>query len=311
MLVAFLYGPPAVGKLTVATELGALTGLPVFHNHLAVDAARCLFPFGSAAVKAHPRGRLADRLWRGRSGRAVVHLHLLPRAYGAGNAAACAARHGCRPWRQGSLLRNALQPGNARLEGCQRRSEAPCQADRSGRTAVPVCIGWLRRRAPERRRAGGYRTPLPQGCSPSDCQVAGPRWVTLGASPTQNAKGWPACQMGACCPTGMSQASRPPAASPSPGSLGARYCWQASSPAQSVGLGPRFANRQAHTGPAVSPLLPTLGRSRHRWHHVVRDPAADARVGGCRTNLGQHQVRAHEPASRPSPCCPLCHPMTG
>ena len=47
MDVVWIYGPPASGKLTVANELARLTGLPVFHNHLAVDLALALFPFGS------------------------------------------------------------------------------------------------------------------------------------------------------------------------------------------------------------------------------------------------------------------------
>jgi chloramphenicol 3-O-phosphotransferase len=42
-----LYGPPAVGKLTVARELSTLTGFPIFHNHLVVDALLAVFPFGS------------------------------------------------------------------------------------------------------------------------------------------------------------------------------------------------------------------------------------------------------------------------
>ncbi len=38
--LVYLYGPPAVGKLTVATELQRLTGFRLFHNHLTVDALR-------------------------------------------------------------------------------------------------------------------------------------------------------------------------------------------------------------------------------------------------------------------------------
>jgi chloramphenicol 3-O-phosphotransferase len=45
--VVWIYGPPASGKLTIARELSTLTQLPVFHNHLAVDLANALFPFGS------------------------------------------------------------------------------------------------------------------------------------------------------------------------------------------------------------------------------------------------------------------------
>jgi hypothetical protein len=43
MKLVFLYGPPAVGKLTVAKELAAITGYKVFHNHLTFDLASELF----------------------------------------------------------------------------------------------------------------------------------------------------------------------------------------------------------------------------------------------------------------------------
>jgi hypothetical protein len=47
MKLVFIYGQAASGKLTIARELGSLTGIPVFHNHLAVDAVASVFPFGS------------------------------------------------------------------------------------------------------------------------------------------------------------------------------------------------------------------------------------------------------------------------
>jgi hypothetical protein len=47
MQLIFLHGPGAVGKLTVGQALSARTGLPLFHNHLVVDAALSVFPFGS------------------------------------------------------------------------------------------------------------------------------------------------------------------------------------------------------------------------------------------------------------------------
>ncbi len=58
MQMVFLYGPIASGKLTVARALAGLTGLPVFHNHLVVDAVAAVFPFGS-----EPFVRLRERFW--------------------------------------------------------------------------------------------------------------------------------------------------------------------------------------------------------------------------------------------------------
>jgi shikimate kinase len=51
----FLYGPPAVGKLTVANELAALTGFKLFHNHVTVDLAVEYFDFGTPGF-----GRIVD-----------------------------------------------------------------------------------------------------------------------------------------------------------------------------------------------------------------------------------------------------------
>jgi hypothetical protein len=45
--LVYLYGPPAVGKLTVAKHLCLITGWTLFHNHLSVNAVRPIFPFGS------------------------------------------------------------------------------------------------------------------------------------------------------------------------------------------------------------------------------------------------------------------------
>ncbi len=59
MVVVFLHGPVAAGKHTIGTRLSALTGLPLFHNHLAVDAALSLFPFGSEGFNA-----LRAAIWR-------------------------------------------------------------------------------------------------------------------------------------------------------------------------------------------------------------------------------------------------------
>ncbi|MFC7625018.1 hypothetical protein [Microlunatus sp. GCM10028923] len=47
MELIYLYGPPAVGKLTVANELARRTGIRVFHNHLSIDCIRPVFDFGT------------------------------------------------------------------------------------------------------------------------------------------------------------------------------------------------------------------------------------------------------------------------
>lgn len=48
-VLVYLYGPPAVGKLTVASELQRRTGLRLLHNHLTVDALTSVFDFGTEA----------------------------------------------------------------------------------------------------------------------------------------------------------------------------------------------------------------------------------------------------------------------
>ncbi len=58
MKLNFLWGPAAAGKLTVARELGRLTGLPVFHNHLVVDALLERLPFGDPEFV-----RLRESMW--------------------------------------------------------------------------------------------------------------------------------------------------------------------------------------------------------------------------------------------------------
>ena len=47
MKLLFIYGSPAVGKLTVANEIARLTDLKVFHNHLSIDCIEPVFEFGS------------------------------------------------------------------------------------------------------------------------------------------------------------------------------------------------------------------------------------------------------------------------
>ncbi|MGC4081559.1 MAG: AAA family ATPase [Vicinamibacterales bacterium] len=47
MTLVIIFGPPAVGKMTVGLELERLTGFRLFHNHMTVDPVSRLFPFGS------------------------------------------------------------------------------------------------------------------------------------------------------------------------------------------------------------------------------------------------------------------------
>jgi hypothetical protein len=57
MNLVFIYGPPGVGKLTVARELARLTGFRVFHNHVSIDCAESVFDFGTK-----PFGRVIEKI---------------------------------------------------------------------------------------------------------------------------------------------------------------------------------------------------------------------------------------------------------
>ncbi len=58
MNLIFMYGPPGVGKLTVAQELANLTGYKLFHNHLTVDLVYAVFDF-----KTKPFVELREKIW--------------------------------------------------------------------------------------------------------------------------------------------------------------------------------------------------------------------------------------------------------
>lgn len=45
--LVMVIGPPAVGKMTVGVELSRLTGLPLFHNHLSIEAVLPVFDYGT------------------------------------------------------------------------------------------------------------------------------------------------------------------------------------------------------------------------------------------------------------------------
>ena len=50
MKLIFIYGPPAVGKLTVATELGRITSFAVFDNHMSINCVLPVFAFGTDSM---------------------------------------------------------------------------------------------------------------------------------------------------------------------------------------------------------------------------------------------------------------------
>lgn len=52
MKLVVLYGPPGVGKLTVARTLAQRTGYKVFHNHLMIELLCSLFAWGSKPYNA-------------------------------------------------------------------------------------------------------------------------------------------------------------------------------------------------------------------------------------------------------------------
>lgn len=49
MKFVIIFGPPAVGKMTVGRELARLTGLKLFHNHMTIELALNFFDFGHPA----------------------------------------------------------------------------------------------------------------------------------------------------------------------------------------------------------------------------------------------------------------------
>jgi hypothetical protein len=58
MKLIFIYGLPAVGKLTVARELATGTGFKLFHNHLVVDLLLSVFNFGAPEFV-----ELREKIW--------------------------------------------------------------------------------------------------------------------------------------------------------------------------------------------------------------------------------------------------------
>jgi shikimate kinase len=46
MKLIIIFGPPAVGKMTVGLELANFTGLKLFHNHMSIELVLPFFDFG-------------------------------------------------------------------------------------------------------------------------------------------------------------------------------------------------------------------------------------------------------------------------
>jgi cytidylate kinase len=46
MKFVVIFGPPAVGKMSVGSELAKLSGLKLFHNHMTIDLVLNFFEFG-------------------------------------------------------------------------------------------------------------------------------------------------------------------------------------------------------------------------------------------------------------------------
>ena len=58
MKLLFIYGRPAVGKLTVAREVAERTGGRLFHNHLTVNLALSVYDFGTPGFI-----ELREKIW--------------------------------------------------------------------------------------------------------------------------------------------------------------------------------------------------------------------------------------------------------
>lgn len=51
MKLVFLFGPQAVGKMTVGQELAKITDLKLFHNHMTIDLVNNFFDYGTKEGK--------------------------------------------------------------------------------------------------------------------------------------------------------------------------------------------------------------------------------------------------------------------
>lgn len=58
MELVIIFGPPAVGKMTVGHELCKATGFKLFHNHALIEPVLDIFPFGSPPYVPAGGGRV-------------------------------------------------------------------------------------------------------------------------------------------------------------------------------------------------------------------------------------------------------------
>ena len=65
MKFMIIFGPPAVGKMTVGHELAKLTGLKLFHNHMTIELVLSFFDFGQPQflrLVSEFRGRIFEEV---------------------------------------------------------------------------------------------------------------------------------------------------------------------------------------------------------------------------------------------------------
>jgi len=70
MKFVIIFGPQAVGKMTVGQELEKITGLKLFHNHMTIELVSPLFSYGT------DQGRSLVRLFREEIFKAVASSDL-------------------------------------------------------------------------------------------------------------------------------------------------------------------------------------------------------------------------------------------
>ena len=183
MHLVVLFGPPAVGKMTVGHELCRLTGYRLFHNHLTIEPFLGIFEFGSpsfARLSSEFRRRvLEEAIVSGLPGLVFTFVWALQleedRDPGPG-----VRRPG----------RGRRQPGLLRRAGVTPRRPAAAQQHRvpAGREEVEARPRLQRRQPgragaprdehrdrPDARRRAAVRARTPRGSTTATCRRPRPR----------------------------------------------------------------------------------------------------------------------------------------